>query len=509
MEGDLMNTVIPNLPDPTSNLSTIPLNLFQTWHTEVLPPKMFECVTSLKDANPEFKHFFFNDAMCREFIQQHFDPHVLHAYDMLRPGAYKADLWRYCVLYAMGGIYVDIKYRCIPPFKLLELTTQEHYVRDRDYGDNPGVYQAILVCYPKNPILKQCITKIVEYVNTMEYGANVLFIGPLLVSKYFNRSEMLTWPLTYTGLQVVRNQPLMEIYPEYFEERKQTSISPYYMDLWCNRNIYAWKSLPFRKQTLMTRTISDQRILFLTSPKWIDQGTTRVLFNQWSSYVSHEDGTFTGLPESRLSRIETKTDTFTGFERLFDLTLTHFTAYAQDGIQYVYESQSVYGGADSADLCKTPIPTPLTMKKMSPLSHKNVAYFVYEWYPLVLLDTTFKVSEIHYHTHAFLKGCTSSVPCIQIGDVYWTIVTKCVQYELKGIPYKKYAHLFVVLNMNLSVVKYSEFFILHDSHVSIVSDAHFQENTFTLGYTISNGICIVAEFSMEDVSRLHWNYVIA
>ena len=108
----------------------IPLNLFQTWHTLDLPPKMKENVELLKRQNPEFTHYLYDDKMCRDFIREHFHEDILWAFDKLKPGAYKADLWRYCVLYIHGGIYLDIKFKCINNFKLIELTDQEYWVKD-------------------------------------------------------------------------------------------------------------------------------------------------------------------------------------------------------------------------------------------------------------------------------------------------------------------------------------------------------------------------------------------
>jgi hypothetical protein len=504
MEFSLENTVLPNKPMPVSRIPTIPLNLFQTWHSEVLPPKMFECVNALKQANPEFNHLFFNDANCRSFIQQYFDEHVLHAYDILKPGAYKADLWRYCVLYIMGGIYVDIKYRCIPPFKLIELTTQEHFIRDRDYGNNPGVYQAILACYPKNPILHKCIHSMVTYVNQMEYGANVLFVGPLLVASYFNRSEILSWPMQYTGMQIVRETPIMEIYPEYYAECNTNAIRSYYMDLWCKRDIYSWKSLPSIQQTTLTRYITTPKPLWLTGCKWIQQGNERVLFNQWSSYKSHEDGTFTGNPIQYVSRMQTPH--FTGDETLFDKELSHFTLYQQDTIRYAFIDKGICGGEDTHGLCIAPLST-TEVTHLSPIVYKNATHFISSWHPMVILDSKFQVMDIKYHVHSFLKGMTSSVPCIVWKQQYWTVLTKCVHYEINKIPLKKYAHIFVVMDESLSMVKYSEFFVLDNSTVSIVTDFHIQENVFSMAYSTSNGIFMVSEYASEDILKLHWNYV--
>ena len=113
----------------------IPLHIYQMWHNKDLPPKMRECVEKLKYDNPEFKHSLYDESQCRRFIEKHFDKEVLNAYDNIIPSAYKCDLWRYCIMYKKGGIYLDIKFQCEPGFKLMELTDREHYVLDRPYAD--------------------------------------------------------------------------------------------------------------------------------------------------------------------------------------------------------------------------------------------------------------------------------------------------------------------------------------------------------------------------------------
>ena len=137
----------------------IPLKIYQTWYSKDLPLKMKERVESLKLSNPRFEHYLFDDNDCREFIKDNFDIAILNAYDNLIPGAYKADLWRLCVLYINGGIYMDIKLKCINGFKLIELTESEHYVKDR----HPPltVYNALMVCVKNNPFLWKAISKIV------------------------------------------------------------------------------------------------------------------------------------------------------------------------------------------------------------------------------------------------------------------------------------------------------------------------------------------------------------
>ena len=65
--------------------SVIPLDIYQTWFTKELPPKMREKVELIKAQNPRFTHHLFDDNDCRDFIQTHFKQDVLDAYDRLIP----------------------------------------------------------------------------------------------------------------------------------------------------------------------------------------------------------------------------------------------------------------------------------------------------------------------------------------------------------------------------------------------------------------------------------------
>ena len=76
-----------------------------------LPPKMYECVSSnlrLNRVGVDCIHYLFHDAECRAFISREFPDDVLYAYDHLIPTAFKADLWRYCVLYKYGGVFLAV-----------------------------------------------------------------------------------------------------------------------------------------------------------------------------------------------------------------------------------------------------------------------------------------------------------------------------------------------------------------------------------------------------------------
>ena len=169
--------------------SIMPLKIYQTWYTKNLPPKMNENVENLKKQNPRFKHYLFDDNDCREFIKNNFDSDVLNAYDSLIPGAYKADLWRLCVLYINGGIYLDIKLSCINGFKLIELTEKNHFVRDRPLP--LSIYNAVIACEKNHPFLLLSIQKIVDNVKKKYYGPGPLWpTGPEMLGDIIIKNNL-------------------------------------------------------------------------------------------------------------------------------------------------------------------------------------------------------------------------------------------------------------------------------------------------------------------------------
>ena len=223
--------------------SIIPLNIFQTWHTKHLPSSMGESIQTIKNCGTEFSYELYDDNDCRNFIEQYFDLDVLNAFDTLIPGAYKADLWRYCVLYIKGGIYIDIKYKPINGFKFIALTEKEHWVLD---ADKNGIYNALIVVKKENQILLKAINQIVKNVRNNFYGNNCLEpTGPLLLANYFTNKEKqaLDMKHTYYGsfnnrFILYNNFHVLRNYNGYTMEHNQNQKVAHYSILWSQKQIY-------------------------------------------------------------------------------------------------------------------------------------------------------------------------------------------------------------------------------------------------------------------------------
>lgn len=216
----------------------IPLDIYQTWKTKALSPKLQESMDQLKRDNPEFTHHLYDDADCREFIEANFPQDVVEAYDTLIPGAYKADLWRYCILYKRGGIYIDHKYHTANGFHLIALTDKDYLVRDISESGG-GIYNAFMVMAPNHPTLLECIHAVVENVKNNYYGNTPLDpTGPLLMKRFFFEDadfDGITLGEDASGNTslIYQEKPILTMYAEYRKERPA-----WYGTLWKSRKIY-------------------------------------------------------------------------------------------------------------------------------------------------------------------------------------------------------------------------------------------------------------------------------
>jgi hypothetical protein len=170
----------------TTSLAVIPRKIIQTWHTKTLSPQMQFTVDAIIHLNPEYKYTLFDKHDARDFIKATFNEYVLKAYDILIPGAYKADLFRYCYLYKNGGVYIDMKtvpqlplYAIIQPLAPMVLI-------DDIYPEN--VCTTILATPPENPLYKLLIIQCVKQTLKQEKGQNCWDVtGPRSFARALNR----------------------------------------------------------------------------------------------------------------------------------------------------------------------------------------------------------------------------------------------------------------------------------------------------------------------------------
>jgi mannosyltransferase OCH1-like enzyme len=141
----------------------IPRIIHQTWYEDLTKedyPNMSRLKESFRQSGWEYK--FYSDADAEEFLLTHFPPEVLEAYKALIPGAFKADLFRYCALLIYGGVYADVD---------IVLESKLDISIEPDIGfmvpmDEPDacVWQGLIAAAPGHPFLAKAIETVVNQV---------------------------------------------------------------------------------------------------------------------------------------------------------------------------------------------------------------------------------------------------------------------------------------------------------------------------------------------------------
>lgn len=181
----------------------IPKNIFMTWETNKneISSELLYYVNSWEKYNPNYKIQFYNKEERYQFIKDNFDSKVLNIYNRLKPGALKADLWRYCVLYIYGGFYVDIDTECFSSLDNL-IDENTRFICPIDSPTKFDYYLAngFLGSISRHSLLKRCIDHIIEVICTYDPKSKILVTnisGPGCLGINMNKYLNLPWNCSF------------------------------------------------------------------------------------------------------------------------------------------------------------------------------------------------------------------------------------------------------------------------------------------------------------------------
>ena len=187
-------SIIPNMVSRsfskiTPSYSKIPKVIYQTFKSHAIPECLDQGIKLWVENNDMHEYHYFDDYDQREYIKEHFDKNVLEAYDSLVPGAYRSDLWRACVIYREGGIYIDVKlFPVISIDSIIDSDTDFLFVNDVVDG---RISNAFFAASPKHPCILKIIDVMTQRISSREYGNSPVYpTGPLAwfhaISSYYN-----------------------------------------------------------------------------------------------------------------------------------------------------------------------------------------------------------------------------------------------------------------------------------------------------------------------------------
>lgn len=226
------------------NNQKIPKRIVQTSRNNTYNSLLhYNAVKTFIELNPEYEYYFFDDIDCRLFIKENFDISVLDAYDILAPGAFKADLFRYCYVYIMGGCYFDNKYILRVPLRNV-IKAEYDNIYCKDTADDL-MFNSIILSVKNCIELKNSIERIVQNVKNKHYGKISLEpTGPKLFNIFTKDKNVILYHKSvgkhYTGAKVLfknNNEIFCNThYKGYYYNPNFRTVT--YEDLFQKREIY-------------------------------------------------------------------------------------------------------------------------------------------------------------------------------------------------------------------------------------------------------------------------------
>ncbi len=92
----------------------IPEQLWQTNKTADLPPDLTWYQASVRRHHPDWRYQLLNDLGLRAVVAQH-QPALLAIFDAYQTPICRVDLARYVLMWAKGGVYLDLDFECLRP----------------------------------------------------------------------------------------------------------------------------------------------------------------------------------------------------------------------------------------------------------------------------------------------------------------------------------------------------------------------------------------------------------
>jgi mannosyltransferase OCH1-like enzyme len=178
-------------PTPPSRGSSFPQKIWQTWKLDPLNFEDRDLVTSRTwvAKNPNMRYEVLTDANEMAFVEEHFGPNGLNRPDIVKfyrsinLHIIKADLLRYMIMYAQGGVYADIDVEALRP---VHRFIPERYddkdidmivgveIDQPDFSDHPilgkkskSFCQWTIISKPHQPVMLKLIENIMAWLKNV------------------------------------------------------------------------------------------------------------------------------------------------------------------------------------------------------------------------------------------------------------------------------------------------------------------------------------------------------
>ena len=146
------------------DINYIPKTIYMTYHDLNLIPKYVK--DNIQKYCDGYELKIYDDEMCINFLQKYYGDEAVYIFNNMEIKAYKADFWRYCILYIFGGYYFDIKTDFQKNIDEIFINKENTWYTVMSLFDN-SLYNGIIVTPINNSIIYDAIDFIYKNQNPL------------------------------------------------------------------------------------------------------------------------------------------------------------------------------------------------------------------------------------------------------------------------------------------------------------------------------------------------------
>ena len=162
-------------------MNSIPKIFYQSWDSE-LPSFILKKNLSHIPTDIEYKLFSITEM--QNYLEKNWGTKFVELFKSYKKIAHRVDLWRYCILYQKGGIYMDADCILLNDIDFMISKYQMVFVTNNRGLKN--IFNGFLMTVPKNPIFKKIIKFMLKtgtQFNDYYFNCNKLYT---IIDKYIN-----------------------------------------------------------------------------------------------------------------------------------------------------------------------------------------------------------------------------------------------------------------------------------------------------------------------------------
>jgi hypothetical protein len=184
-----------------------------------------------KRLNPEYEIKCYNNDMCYQFLFNNFPRVVSHIFSIIPDGPIKADLWRVCIIYKFGGLYVDADIEPLVPLR-------EYIKNNIDFvtclSENKKFNPHFIMANKGDSVLRACIMEYIGFFKNKKpysyWGWSIVDIFTKVLDSLRNKNVD-TCVLNNKNFQLIQetiDRPITSLYGYYCKYKNKRVLNNRY-----------------------------------------------------------------------------------------------------------------------------------------------------------------------------------------------------------------------------------------------------------------------------------------